>query len=389
MPDVTLTTTRFRRFMIMLSALVLAACIDPVSPDFEFGEGLLFVEGFASTDPGASFVTIQISAIEFGVEVVNFVPGARVVMIEETSDTHVQLTEIQGAYVPPADFFAKAGERWQLDITLQDGRTIRSSVEQVREVVPVTDIKASYNPELIFREASEAYVPGHEIYIDFSDPGDRENFYYWRYRVFENMDSCETCYEGIFRDGKCLGKTPADSFEPYYNYQCQSDCWQIRYPEEIQILDDRFINGLNVQAQAVARLPLYTKEDMVVEIQQMSISPEAFEYYRVLKDLIDNNSGINAPPPAGLVGNLTDTQDDSAFVFGRFTTVAATAAYLFVDRSNIPEDPIESQLRMIREECEVCPPDEVCPVECSPVTTAPCSETRFRTSMMPAGWINQ
>ena len=49
-------------FLIFLFSFLPSSCIDPVSPEFEYREGLLFIEGFASTVPGASFVVINESS---------------------------------------------------------------------------------------------------------------------------------------------------------------------------------------------------------------------------------------------------------------------------------------------------------------------------------------
>jgi len=375
--------------LLGIVALLNKGCIDPVAPDFAFQEGLVYVEGFASTAQGTSFVTISVSAEEFGVDVVNAVTGATVVLTERDSGREVALHEIPGSYVPPDDFVVTPGESWLLDIRLEDGRHYRSTYETVAAAVPISDIEAEYTPELYFREASERYVPGHRIFIDFTDPAGDENYYYWRYRAFENLDNCERCYDGLFRDGKCIGALPGTHLLYYYDYKCESDCWKIRYPEEVNISDDRLINGKAVSSQLVANIPLYNKEDMVVELQQLSLSPKAFEYYKVLQDLVDNNSSLNAPPPAALLGNLTDQDNDENFVFGRFTVAATTRAYIYVDRTDIEEAAIDRMLAPYRESCEVCPPGSSCPIDCSPVATAPCTETRYRTAMMPPGWREQ
>lgn len=371
----------------LLLACSQQACVDPVTPDFEFREGLVFIEGFASTSQGASFVIISESAIEFGVDVVNFIRGAQVRLLERDTDRVVALMELQDSYVPPSGFAVRPGESWLLDIRLADGTHYRSSYEPVSEPVPITNIRAEYNPRLYFREASQAFVPGHEIIIDFNDPGEVDNYYYWGYRSFENLENCEQCFFGIFREGECMAPIQGTNVADYYDYRCESACWKIRYPEAIRILDDRLSNGQALTSQAVASIPLYTREDMVVELQQLSLTPTAYEYYRVLKDLVDNNSGFNAPPPAALIGNITNVDDDDDVVFGRFTAAATTTAHVFIARSEIEEEPVERPLSISREGCEVCPPGTSCPIDCSPVTTAACSETRYRTAIMPAGWM--
>lgn len=358
-------------------------CTDPVTPEFEFQEGLIFVEGFISTLPSGSFVTVSKSAIEFEVYVVRFQEGATVSFENIASGETVPLTEVEETYLPPSDFIAQPGEEWKLVVNLANGASYESLPEKVLEPVPIAGIEAKYDTELEFREIyGGKFVPGHEIFVSLNDPADRDNYYYWTYKTFENLNFCERCYAGYFRNGKCNSFSSAVSGTPYYDYLCDSDCWRIRFPESIAIYEDRFNNGLTVDNISIGNLLLYTKENIVVVVQQLALTPEAHQYYKVLKDLVDNNSGINAPPPAGLVGNLFNPDDDDDFVFGRFTAAASSKGFLFINRSEINEDPLENRGVNLFEDGDARLPP--------PVTTrVVCSENRFRTPIQPPGWINQ
>ncbi len=371
-------------FSLICSLLFLpSACIDPVEPEFEYREGLLFIEGFASTVPGTSFVLINESSTEFGVYAVNFVTGASVNFENTDTGAMVALNEVVGAYQTPFDFFASPGENWKLNITLADGRTYESTPELVLDAVPIDNIEVDYDPELAFREMDGGkFVPGHSVSVSFQDPADRANYYYWTYRTYENLDFCEKCREGVFRDDECRSFPIDGRGRRYFDYTCDVECWKIRFPESISILDDKFSNGKNISKLPIGDILLYTKENMVVEVQQFSLTPAAYDYYKVLKDIIDNSSGLNAPPPAALIGNLTNRNNADEFVFGRFTAAATSVASIFIDRSAIEDPELEAREPIVQEAFgDPLPP---------PITTiAPCSETKFRTAITPPGWIEQ
>ncbi|MFK7813825.1 MAG: DUF4249 domain-containing protein [Maribacter sp.] len=358
-------------------------CTDPVTPEFEFQEGLIFVEGFISTLPGGSFVTVSKSAIEFEVYVVRFQEGASVSFENLESGETVLLTETEETYLAPTDFKAQPGEEWKLVVNLANGVRYESRPEKVLEPVAIVDIEARYDTELEFREIyGGKFVPGHEVFVSLDDPADKENYYYWTYKTYENLNFCQRCFAGYYRDGGCKSFPTSVSGIPYYDYLCDSDCWRIRFPESIAIYDDKFADGLTVNNISIGNLLLYTKENMVVVVQQLALTPEAHKYYEILKDLVDNKSGINAPPPAGLVGNLFNPENDEDFVFGRFTAAASSEAFLFIDRSEITEDPLENRGVNLFEKA-----DDPVP---APVTTIiACSENRFRTPIQPPGWVNQ
>jgi len=74
---------------------------------------------------------------------------------------------------------------------------------------------------------------------------------------------------------------------------------------------------------------------------------------------------------------------------GRFTAASSVAESIFIDRGNIPDEPIGGSQPIQVEGCEVCVIIEK--VSCGsaecPITTAPCEEGRDRTGIMPPGWI--
>ena len=353
-------------------------CTDPVTPEFEFKEGLVLVEGFASTSEGASFVVVSKSVDEFGVNKTKFEKGALVSFINSDTGASIQLVEQGEAYVPPPDFKATVGESWELAITFLDGTQYKSSSERVLEPVPISDISATYDARLRFNDGSNNFEPGHAIAITFDDPPDQENYYYWTFRTFENVIVCKICFDGILRNGEC---TPTSVPQPdYFTYNCPTECWQIRFPETINIFDDQLSNGKTTTNLKVAEVPLYTTREILVELQQFSLTPSAYEYYKVLKDIVDNSAGFNAPPPAALIGNMVNVNDPNDFVFGRFTAASTSTASIFIDRNGIAEGPLEATI------VEIVEPDPGPPYP-PPVTIfSPCTETRFRTAIRPKEW---
>lgn len=366
---------------VILLLFFLSGCIDPIEPEFQYKEGLVFIEGFATTVPGNSFISISQSKKEFGINRTVKVQGANVNFRNTLTGQTVALSEEEGNYVPPEDFAVTVGSTWELWVVLPNGDEYRSTPETVLKPVEIQNISTSYESELRFIESDGGkFVPGHRVSVSFNDPENEENFYYWTFRTYENLRVCERCIQGYFRGDGCLSFPPGTSRVPYFDYACEIPCWRIRFPESIAIFEDKFSNGLSVTNLSVGELLLYTKENLVLEIEQFSVTPAAYQYYKVLKDIVDNNSGLNAPPPAALIGNIFDPNDDQHFVFGRFTVAASATASLFLDRSMIAENPLEPVMASIVETFDNSGPPPI-------ATTAPCNETKFRTAIRPEKWI--
>ncbi|UWX55197.1 DUF4249 domain-containing protein [Maribacter litopenaei] len=158
--------------------LLFLGCIDPVAPEYEYVDGLMIIEGLASSEPGTSYVNINRTSSEFGIYRNIFELGAQVRFINLESGEEVILQEQLDTYVPPEDFVVVPGETWELNILLADGRRYRSLPETVLQPVPIVDIKATYEKELLFREDSQKFVPGHSVSVSFNDTPNDKNYYF-------------------------------------------------------------------------------------------------------------------------------------------------------------------------------------------------------------------
>ncbi len=366
------------RIFFCISIFILG-CIDPAETEYNIIDNLIYIDANVSTEEGTSSVLITRSVGRDGTNVISFVEGAAVSFINTITNEEVILNQSDKIYLPPADFVAAVGETWELSVTLPNGKKYISTPETIIETVPVTDIRATYNSELVYDKVLNEYVPGHTILIDFDDPPNEENYYYWNFKSYEKLKICETCIQGVFRNGICLTDNNAIEYY-YYNYDCESSCWHIRYNDDIIIFSDEFSDGLSTVNLPVAEVLLHTNKNILVEIQQFSISATAYQYYKVLKDIVNNNGNLNAPPPAAFFGNIVNENDANDYVLGRFTAAAAATFPIFIERESITDKTIEGNPPPARyEDCEV---DQNC------VTIAPCADgRRDRTSVEPNGWI--
>ncbi|MEP3207844.1 MAG: DUF4249 family protein [Maribacter sp.] len=367
---------------VCLILLVSFSCTDPVKPEFDFEEGLIFIEGLASTVAGSSYTKITVSAIEFGVYKNIDVSDAKVDFINVSSRSVMPLQWNGELYIPSQDFAVALGEEWQIKVILPDGREYRSLPEQATKPVDIGALETSYNPELRFDVGLNRFIPGHRLLVSFEDPSDTKNYYFWQFRTFERIVICKVCTNGYFREEMCQSfdpAIPADELPPYYTYTCEETCWQIRYGQSINLFEDQFTNGISTNQFPVGEVFLFSKRDLLIELQQFALSQSAFDYYQTLKDIIDDNAGFNAPLPASLVGNLFNVNDSNEFVLGRFTVTAASTKHLFLERAAIAEPALETILTLSPEGFGSLAPDPK-------ILLATCQESRYRTAIRPEGW---
>ena len=321
------------RFFISLISLVFINCIDPSPPEFKFIEGLVFVDGFASNIEGASYVKIRKSSYENSDYKTIFFSGCSVELISE--EKVLILTEGFDSYVVPSGFKVNSGEEWKLTITFPDGTKYWSSIESFSEEILIENIKSEYDLKLLYDNKANKYRPGHRVMISFNDPVEKENYFYFDYKTYEMDSYCSICFNGVLRNGKCIPTTNYRRARDYYTYPCNTECFKIRYNENISIYNDEFTNGEMVSDLVIGKIPLYSKRDILVQVQQYNISFEAYKYYKSLKDVVENNNGLNAPLPSVMIGNLYNPDDENEIVLGRFTVASGSNKSIYIPRSSL------------------------------------------------------
>ena len=370
--------TFFQRISLLLLSLTLLTCTEPVKPDYHFVAGLIYIDGFVGTTKGSSYVTIKESQLNKYYYKNIFVGGANVYFVNADSKEKIQLFEENSQYLPAPDFKGELDENWYVEVNLPNGKQYLSEIETIKPSVPIKELNVTYKKQLEFSEDYDKYIPGHEISVTFDDPKNQTNYYYWQFKAYDKVQVCKVCNAGYFRNG-CIGFDTVSPNDPkYFTYWCDSDCWQIDYGNKIQIFSDKFSNGTTTTSLPVVKLLLNRKTKVLVEIQQFSLTRKAYDYYRTIKDLIENNGGFNAPLPAALIGNMYNPQDSNEYVLGRFTASSATTTTLMIDRTLITEPQLDPQIIISPEGSPAPMPYQ---------STAPCEESRYRTSIEPKGWI--
>src|SRR5690606_2560854 len=100
-------TLLFRITLIAVSLTVLT-CTNPVSPEYQFVDGLIYIEGFVGNTEGSSYVKITESDVARYYRNI-FVSGANVSFINANSQVRIELFEDNAQYIPASNFKGEVG----------------------------------------------------------------------------------------------------------------------------------------------------------------------------------------------------------------------------------------------------------------------------------------
>ena len=355
-----------RSIIYLYTSLLLFSCIDPESIVLRETTDILVVDGTITNLAEPQVIRLNRSRADritglFGnlpitkavVEVL--VDSAQVVPCHETED---------GTYQLPSDFKGQVGHAYQLRFTLSDGSRYESSQQIMQPVPAITSVKVQFNAKTLPPLQLGGYTAGHDFSIESQDPANQHNYYRWEWTLYERQYWCRKCQNGVYTQNKVLpnvykdfiyfvtgNELYEDCFTPvqgqaaynapsvrggdwYYDYPCRTACWEVLASNDINVFDDIYSNGGLISRQHVAKIPFYDYQPALVDIKQMSMTQDAYRYYKLFADQTQNTGGLADTPPSALMGNVHKVNDRQTAIIGYFTSSAVSIVHYWLDRKD-------------------------------------------------------
>ena len=366
----------------LLFVLGAISCIDPYSLDFSQKNSILVVEGFL-TDDLVKPDTIKIQYSNFENQITRIVPISSVKALVLNVDTNEEtklIEQTKGGFLPPKTFKINTQNKYILKFSLPNGQNYESSPERIVTTPPIAKVYDIFNPQSILSEDGEKYTSANEVYLDTQDPREQKNYYLWRYTHFEKLGYCITCYKSQYsvQTSSCSITLPTFNRTPYYDYQCAGDCFSIFKSKQVNVLSDVASNGQLIKGKLIAKIPNYSTIGCLIQIQQMSISPEMYSYFKILEAQTQTNGGLADTPPAGIVGNIKNTTTPTEKIVGYFGVVSIQKYNYWIDRKDAT-----SPYELILGHTLSLEPSTM---DTSRPPLTPCTASSSRTPIKPDGW---
>ena len=368
----------------LCSLLLLTSCIDKTDVSYNLNSSVLTVEGQVS-DTAPTVVNLTYSQTNGRSVYTETIKNAKVEILVGDGSKISLIETNPGTYETNSDFRGKINQTYQLVFKLMNGTTYQSTVEKLIGVPEIKKIYHSFNPNGILDGTGKRVLGAtFDVYVDFEDPADQKNFYLWKWQLFEKQGICLTCEQGYLNSftQKCVTTM---NRSPTYDYECNGNCWEILYSQDINILSDVFTNGKNVIGRKVAPIPYYSEQGCLVEIQQVGISSEAYQYYALLRDQSQTTGTLTDTPPATVVGNVTNTLNNRERVVGFFGAAATRSIRYWIDRSGYSDKGFKSSLLGHEVNLEPSTPPKPPLNEIRPPYFS-CIAGRYRSPSKPIGW---
>jgi len=325
-------------YLFIFSFLSLTSCIDPYDVNFGQKNNVLVVEGFLTDNYlNPDTIKIQYSVYSEGNVSVSTISSIKASIWAVNSGKETSLIEQKtGGFLPPTDFRINPSEKYTLRFSLPDGQKFESASEQIYTTPPILKVYDKFNAQSRLSDDGKKYFAGNEVFVDFKDTPNQKNYYLWRYTHYERIAHCTTCFNAQY-DLKTLGctiKLATYNRAPYYDYQCSGECYGIFKGKLVNVMSDVVSDGDLVTGRLVAKIPYHYMYGCLVEVQQMSISPQNYTFQKNLELQLQSTGGLADTPAAAIVGNINNLTNSASKVVGYFGVVSIQKKRYWVDRKD-------------------------------------------------------
>lgn len=349
-------------FLALALSLLIWQCVTPFNPKIPALKSGVVIDGLVSDQPGRNRVVLSFTT-EYTQNSLNLLVRDATVSVVDNNGVRIPFRETGPGYYEPLDaaWRGELGKSYTLSVSLSDGRRFQSTAEVLRPTVPIDSVFVEYTEKL--KPGTLVNDKGFDVYLDVKDPAATKDYYRWTWVHYEPIVFCATIK--IPECGGCQNYLE-------YSQTCCGRCWDIiRYFTPISIASDNAVNGNRISRQPILRAPYTSTTIYYVELEQQSLTEQAYQYLYTLNDLIKNTGGLFDAAPATLKGNISSISDSEELVFGFFTASAIIIQPLLIDRNTVNALPTTVY------HPPALPPPSAC---------IPCQESAFRTATPPKWW---
>ncbi len=285
-----------QHIFLFLLALLLTSCLDQANVALRQETEKLVIEGLITNEPNP-FLRLSLTTQFGSISTIEPLKGAYVTVGTSASEAVVfRAAPGQiGLYRPDnQNFSGKAGASYSLYIKLPDGREYRAEPQKLPAPVPIETLSATF---------VEGAQIGFQTHLDVKDPADTENYYRW----------AATGYHQRKAKGVPIG---------FGTGVCCDRCWVLKDDKSIKLFSDALVNGSLVKQKPVYFSPFYTLGKHLIEVQQFTISRQAYQYWNRYREQQQRTGSIFDPLPAPLLGNVVNINDAQDIALGYFEVSA-------------------------------------------------------------------
>ncbi|WP_245889577.1 DUF4249 domain-containing protein [Cecembia rubra] len=298
---------------MILVLLMMFSCRDPFEPDLsDIPVEVLVAEGYIEIQ-GESIIRLSKTVPVRSTQSSPVISGAKLSLLDSNNGRWEFVEKEEGVYSLNGNF--SPSETYQLQIELIGGKVYKT--ENLQPIIsPEID-------ELGFLRDQN----GVEIFV--STKGDEQAQYFlWSYQEY-----------WIFRPGVISRLIYNDGEVRFRDTDERIDlCWKNNLNPKIVLQNAARFEDNRILQRELVLIPNNSEkltQRYSIEVMQMAISQEAFDFWEILRKNSDDIGGIFSPLPSLIRGNIYNVTDESEPVIGYISMGKSATKRIYIDISDV------------------------------------------------------
>lgn len=332
--------------------MVVSACVDPISFEIPSADLQLVVEGIITNDPGPYTVKVS-KGIPLEADSIVRVPvtNVKITLVSEDGAREIFTETEPGIYNTGGMIQGEVGKSYHIRMETPDGKIFESEPERINPVGEIENIRFEFEPRSILQPFGTIRADVFNIYVDANAGSDLNSYTRWRYTgTYKVVTYPElhfthtppyTPYKNPFPcSGYILiGGPPGSGGLLLKVGECTCcTCWVNEFEDLPQLSDTQLISNGEFRNVKVGEVPINNAtfhEKFGVEVEQMSMSRKAFDFFKLIREQKEGASSIFQPPSGEVIGNIKSV-NTSERVVGIFWASSITKKNIFIYPEDVP-----------------------------------------------------
>lgn len=329
------------------------ACVDPIYFDAQVPRDIIVLEGSITSEPGPYVINLTRGLPLESDSTVNFpVAGASIVLHSDKGEAEKFNEVAAGKYSTGGSIRGTLGVTYYITLTMPDGATFQSEPETIRPSGEIEEIRFQYEPRTVQKSWGPQPADVFNIYVDANAaPSEGQpSFVRWRFTgTFVMETNPELHMRWLQGANRYMDPWPCSGYEvePFafggyglvWKRECTCcRCWITehetipRLSDNDLVMDGQFRN-VKVAEVAVTRRTFYEKYK--VTIDQMTLSKNAFDYFKIIRTQKDGATNLFQPPPGKLTGNIKPVNSNYEII-GLFWAASYYRKSIYIPNNVLP-----------------------------------------------------
>jgi hypothetical protein len=239
-----------------------------------------------------------------------------IVSIEGSSGENISLVETPGGIYQATPLLLNTTSKYRLKITTSSGEDYASDFVEAKQTPPIDSLTWQQQNDVM-------------IYLDTHDPSNNTRYYRWdftetyQYEAPLNADLSQSNGHLYYVDN-----TPNQTY----------DCWRSVNSSEI-LLGSSIALSQDVIGKAPITTVFQNSQKISIKysilVKQYALTPDAYQYFSILKKNTENLGSIFDAQPTQLTGNIHSVKNPGEVVIGFFTASSVTQKRLFITKYDV------------------------------------------------------